>query len=245
MTQGFCLTPYTFKKLEQTRLSFLEKAMATHSSTFAWKIPWTEEPGGLQSMGSQRVGHDWATSLSLFPFMHWRRKWQPTRVLAWRIPGMEEPGGLPSVGSHRVGHDWSDLAAAAGFLSITQMHLHSNKRGGITMPDTAKGMPSIMLCTYSWESWSVKQDWRQSPSHVVLCIQPSPLKEEILEQLQPQPLPSVKMSCLGWSNLHLNTPHLSQPSAWPRTQTTPRWSPGSTTYCVIVGQAIWPLEFLY
>ena len=42
----------------------LEKEMATHSSTLAWKIPWTEEPGGLQSMGSQRVGHDWATSLS-------------------------------------------------------------------------------------------------------------------------------------------------------------------------------------
>ena len=43
----------------------LEKEMATHSSTLAWKIPWTEEPGGLQSMGLQRVGHDWATSLSL------------------------------------------------------------------------------------------------------------------------------------------------------------------------------------
>ena len=43
----------------------LEKAMATHSSTLAWKIPWTEEPGRLQSMGSQRVRHDWATSLSL------------------------------------------------------------------------------------------------------------------------------------------------------------------------------------
>ena len=42
-----------------------EKAMAPHSSTLAWKIPWMEEPGGLQSMGSQRVRHDWATSLSL------------------------------------------------------------------------------------------------------------------------------------------------------------------------------------
>ena len=51
-----------------------EKAMATHSSTLAWKIPWTEEPGRLQSMGPRRVGHDWATSLSLFTFMHWRRK---------------------------------------------------------------------------------------------------------------------------------------------------------------------------
>ena len=56
----------------------LEKAMAPHSRTLAWKIPRTEEPGRLQSMGSHRVGHNWATSLSLFTFMHWRRKWQPT-----------------------------------------------------------------------------------------------------------------------------------------------------------------------
>ena len=54
--------------------------LATHSSTLAWKIPWAKEPGRLQSMGSLRVGHDWATSLSLFTFMHWRRKWQPTPV---------------------------------------------------------------------------------------------------------------------------------------------------------------------
>ena len=58
----------------------LEKGMATHSSILAWKIPWTEEPGGLQSVGLLRVGHDWATSLSLFTFMHWRRKWQLTPV---------------------------------------------------------------------------------------------------------------------------------------------------------------------
>ena len=54
--------------------------MATYSSPLAWKIPWTEEPGRLQCMGSLRVGHDWATSFSLFTFMHWRRKWQPTPV---------------------------------------------------------------------------------------------------------------------------------------------------------------------
>ena len=87
--------------------------MAPHSSTLAWKIPWTEEPGGLQSRGSLRVGHDWATSLSLFTFTHWRRKAAHSSVLAWRIPGTGEPGGLPSMGSHGVGHDWSDLAAAA------------------------------------------------------------------------------------------------------------------------------------
>ena len=86
--------------------------MAPHFSTLAWKIPWTEEPGRLQSMGSRRIGHDWATSLSLFTFMHWRRKWQPTPVfLPGEIPGMGEPGGLRSMGSHRVGHYWSDLAA--------------------------------------------------------------------------------------------------------------------------------------
>ena len=84
-----------------------EKPMAPHSGTLAWKIPWMEEPGGLQSMGSRRVRHDWATSLSLFTFMHWKRKWQPTPVF---LPGESQGRGLPSVGSHRVGHDWSDLA---------------------------------------------------------------------------------------------------------------------------------------
>ena len=93
--------------------------MATHSSILAWKIPWTEEPGRLQSMGSWRVGHDWVTSLSLFTFIHWRRKW-----LAWRIPGTGERGGLPSMGSHRVGHDWSDLAAAAANLLCFNFLLH-------------------------------------------------------------------------------------------------------------------------
>ena len=64
--------------------------MAPHSSTLAWKIPWMEEPGRLQSMGSLRVRHDWATSLSLFTFMHWRRKWQPTPVF---LPGESRDGG--------------------------------------------------------------------------------------------------------------------------------------------------------
>ena len=67
-----------------------EKAMAPHSSTLAWKIPWTEEPSGLQSMGLQRVGHDWATSLPLFTFMHWQRKWQPTPVF---LPGESQGRG--------------------------------------------------------------------------------------------------------------------------------------------------------
>ena len=79
--------------------------MTPYSSTLAWKIPWMEEPGRLQSMGSLRVGHDSVTSLSLFTFMHWGSKWQPTPVF---LPGESqgrEPGGLPSMGSHRVRHD--------------------------------------------------------------------------------------------------------------------------------------------
>ena len=79
--------------------------MAPHSSTLAWKIPWAEEPGRLQSMGSLRVGHDRATSVSLFLF-HALEKEMATHssVLAWRMPGAEEPGGLMSMGSQRVGH---------------------------------------------------------------------------------------------------------------------------------------------
>ena len=64
--------------------------MAPHSSTLPWKIPWTEEPCGLQSMGSRRVGHDWVTSLSLFTFTHWRRKWQPTPAF---LPGESQGRG--------------------------------------------------------------------------------------------------------------------------------------------------------
>ena len=83
--------------------------MAPHSSTLAWKIPWMEEPDGLQSMELQRVRHDWVTSLSLFTFTHWRRKRQPTPVF---LPGESQGRGTPSMGLHRVRHDWSDLAAA-------------------------------------------------------------------------------------------------------------------------------------
>ena len=82
-----------------------EKAMAPHSSTLAWKIPWTQEPGRLQSMGSLSQ-----TRLSDFTFtFHFyaleKEIATHSSVLAWRIPGTEEPGGLPSMESHRVGHN--------------------------------------------------------------------------------------------------------------------------------------------
>ena len=77
--------------------------MATHSSVLAWRIPWTEEPGGLPSMGSHRVGHD-SSDLAC---MHALEKEMATHcsIPAWRIPWTEQPGGLPSMESHRVEHD--------------------------------------------------------------------------------------------------------------------------------------------
>ena len=114
---------------KQWDLEFLgwstEKAMAPYSSTLAWKIPWMEEPGGLQSM--LRVGHNWATSLSLFTFMHRRRKWQPTPVF---LPG-ESQGRRSVVGCHlwgrRVGHDWSDLAAAGWSKDVSWITSHRHR----------------------------------------------------------------------------------------------------------------------
>ena len=88
----------------------LEEGMAIHSSTLAWKIPWVEEPGRLQSMGSQRVGHYWATSLSLLTFVRWRRTWQPTPVF---LPGESQGRGSLVAAVYGVGHDWRDSAAAA------------------------------------------------------------------------------------------------------------------------------------
>ena len=90
-------------------------SMAPHSSTLAWKIPCMEEPGGLQSMGSWRVRHDWVNLFSLFTFMHWKRKWQPTPVF---LPG-ESQGWGSLVGCRLWGRAESDTTEA------TQQQQHS------------------------------------------------------------------------------------------------------------------------
>ena len=132
--------------------------MATHSSTLAWKIPCREEPGGLQSMGSQRVGHDWVISLSLFTFMHWRRKWQPTPVF---LPG-ESQGRGSLVGCRLWGRTESDTteatAAAAGerFSSIKYVSLVSNYH-----------QQNFSSCK-NWKSISIKH-WLPLPLHQPLA----------------------------------------------------------------------------
>ena len=98
----------TFKNFYWITVDLQCCAMAPHSSTLAWKIPWTEEPGGLQSMGSLGVRHDWATSLSLLTFTHWRRKWPPTPVF---LPG-ESQRQRSLVGCRLWGRTASDTTEA-------------------------------------------------------------------------------------------------------------------------------------
>ena len=106
----YCLLITAFSTMHSCHFLVIdtEKAVAPHSSTLAWKIPWTEEPGRLQSMGSLRVGHHWATSLSLFTFMHWRRKCQHTPVF---LPG-ESQGRGSLVGCCLWGRTESDTTEA-------------------------------------------------------------------------------------------------------------------------------------
>ena len=144
--------------------------MAPHSSTLAWKIPWTEEPGGLQFMGSLRVG----TRLSDFTFtfhLHALEKEMATHssTLAWRIPGTVEPSGLPSMGSHRVGHNWSDLAAAARLEEML----------GITWPNLfilhmKKVRPKVVqgLCNDRSRLDPTSPDWYSSASLQHHTMQP-------------------------------------------------------------------------
>ena len=151
-------------------------AMAPCSSTLALKIPWTEEPGRLQSTESLRVWHDWATSLSQFTFMHWRRKWQThSSVLAWRIPGTVEPGGPPFMGSQRVGHDWSNLAAATAahaskvMLKILQARLQQyvNRELPYVQTDFRKGRGTkVQIANTQW----ITKKAREFQKNIYFCF---------------------------------------------------------------------------
>ena len=136
------VTPFwTFKNFFKHFCHHLtEKAMAPHSSTLAWKIPWTEEPGRLQFMGSLRVGHDWVTSLSLSTFMHWRRKWQPTPVF---LPGKSQGRGS-LVGCRLWGRTELDTTEVTWWR---RSPFHRSKKN--TTTTTWK----ISLRLYFWKLW--------------------------------------------------------------------------------------------
>ena len=130
--------------------------MALHSSTLAWKIPWTEEPGRLQSMGSLRVRQDWSTSLSLFTFMHWRWKWQHTPVF---LPG-ESQGRGSLVGCRLCGHTESDTTEVTQQQQQQQTNLDSILKSRDITLLTKIHIVKAMFCPVviqGSESWTIKK----------------------------------------------------------------------------------------
>ena len=134
----------------------MEKEMATHSSILAWRIPWMEELGGLQSTGSLRVRHNCATSLSLFTFMHWRRKWQPTPVF---LPG--ESQGQRSWWASIYGVTQSQTRlkwlSSSSSRAIQQIPVELFQ---ILKDDAVKVLHSV--CQQIWKSQQWPQDWKRS-----------------------------------------------------------------------------------
>ena len=133
------------KECSNYRTIALISHASPHSSTLTWKIPWTEEPGALQSMGSLGVRHNWTTSLTLFTFMHWRRKWQPTPVF---LPG-ESQGQWSLVGCRlwgrtvRIQLKWlsssssnmpANLENSAVAITLEKVSFHSNLPPKKAMP---------------------------------------------------------------------------------------------------------------
>ena len=123
---------HMFSVLKRNRLVIpSEKAMATHSSTLAWKIPWTEEPGRLPSVGSHRVGHDWVTSLSLFTFMHWRRNGNPLQCSCLENP-MDRGAWWAAV--YGISQSWTQLKQLSSSSSSSDTINSMNESEKYTRP---------------------------------------------------------------------------------------------------------------
>ena len=157
--------------------------MAPHSSTLAWKIPWTEEPGGLRSMGSLGVGHDWATSLSC---IDWRRKWQPTPVF---LPG-ESQGWSSLIGCSLWGPAESDMTEAI------QQQQHSMFWASL-VAQLAKNPPAM------WETWVQSLVW-EDPLEEGMAAHPSILAWRIPWTEEPGGLQSMGSQSVGhdWATKH-------------------------------------------
>ena len=146
--------------------------MAPHSSTLAWKIPWTEYPGELQSMGSLRVGHDWTTSLSLFTFMHWRRKWQPTPV---SLPGESQGAwwaAIYGVTQSRTGLKW--LSSSSTHICMCSVVLILCNPLDCSLPGSSvHGILQARILEWvamlSFRRSSLPRDWTSFPVSPVLA----------------------------------------------------------------------------
>ena len=140
----------------------LEKEMETLSNVFAWRIPGMEEPGGLPSMRSHRIGHDWS-DLAAAAIVQWELEKEMTThssTLAWKIPWTEEPGRLQSMDLQRVGHDWTTS------LSF----FHSKKIGGVCY--------SLLQWTMSYKNsslWPIHLGWPRKVCHTAHWVTQAPL----------------------------------------------------------------------
>ena len=143
----------------------LEKEMATHPCFHAWKIPWTKEPGGLQSMGSQIVGHSWATSLHFTSILvaQWLKKNPPAKqekrvwslgwedslekkmsthssILAWEIPWTEEPGRATVHGVAKEMDNWVTIQQQQSLYMRLRLKMHY-----MSFPYKGKKYPLLSL----------------------------------------------------------------------------------------------------
>ena len=166
----------------------LEKEMATHSSTLAWKIPWTEEPGSLQSMGSQRVGHDWATKLSLSLSTYMRHLEESrafpsgsvqemrvqslgqedtlekevathSSILAWEVPWIKKPGRVTVHGVTRVGHDLSDQMTTTKNSQIHRYRKLNGRRQWLRRGKTEELVINGYKLSVLWDEKSLGDEW--------------------------------------------------------------------------------------
>ena len=131
--------------------------MAPLSSTLAWEIPWMEEPGGLQSRGSLGVRHDWATSLWLFTFMHWRRKWQPTPVFLPR----ESHGQRSLVGCCLWGRTESDMTERLIWSDAKSLQSCPTLCDPVDGSPPGSPVPGILQArTLEWVAISFSNAWK-------------------------------------------------------------------------------------
>ena len=137
-------------------MHFSEKAMAPHSSTLAWKIPWMEEPGGLQFMGSLGVGHDWATSLSLFTFRHWRGNGNPLQCSCLQNPrdGGAWWAAVYGVAQSQTRLKWLSGGSSRGIALMIRwlrLHIPNTRCTGLIPGQSAKILHAAEYSKSRWE----------------------------------------------------------------------------------------------
>ena len=166
----------------------LEKALAPHSSSLAWRIPRTEEPGRLQSMGSLRVGHGWVTSLSLSTLMHWGRKWQPTPVF---LPG--ESQGLGAWWAAVCG-----VAQSQTWLKWLSSSSSSSGSDGLGFPSGSAVKPAMQ------ETWVWSPGWKDPLEEEMATHSSIILAWEIPWTEEPGGLQSMGSQRVGhpWVHMH-------------------------------------------